>query len=1092
MVTARVLIVEDELLVARDIKRCLEEFGHQVVGTASGAEEAVRLAGNAFPDLVLMDISLQGEPDGIVAASRIREKFNTPVVYLTSYDDEKTVERARATEPFAYLIKPFQERELHLAIQMAMYRHRASEELRKANRALKTLSGCNRAVSQAGTVQELLDETCRIIVEVGGYGLSWAGFVEGEAQGAVRPAAGARRDGGPGVFDMDLIDLVGRTPGESPVAEAVRTARPVSRRISGADFSSGDQGEEGRPRYSSCVCMPLVSEAVVFGVLVIYASEPGAFDADEFDLMAELAGNLSYGIASIRHREERVRAHELIRKSEEKYKNLVELTTDIIYQLDREGNVTFMNDSAYRTLEASPEEVVGHPLVKWVHPEDREATRRKLADVVAYGEDVFNFENRVVCSRGRRMHVLHNVKVLRDGEGRAVGAQGVARDFTKRKMAEEALEESEETLRTITGTAKDAIVMLDEEGAVSFWNPAAEDIFGYTYGEIVGKNLHHLLAPRKYLEAYVKGFGRFVEDGTGPAMGRTLELTARRKDGGEIPIELSLSSIQIRGRWHSVGVIRDIAERKDVEEQIRMHREELADLVEERTAALRKEVAERMKAESEARAGETMLRTLFEEALNPFMVTDEHGRFVDANRAAVEFLESSRGELLKGSVWSYLPAEKMDYIEPADSPAFDSKTLETEYRVNGRVKTLLLNIVPVTVSGRKLLFFIGQEITERKRLLAELVKAQKLESVGVLAGGIAHDFNNILTSILSNISLARLSAEPEWKAHRLLVGAEKASLRARDLTQQLLTFSKGGTPVKKTASLERLLRETAEFVLRGSNVRCDFRLPKDLWPVDIDEGQISQAVSNIIINADHSMPEGGAVTVSADNVLLGPNDVPGLEEGRYVRVSVEDRGTGISPKHLDKIFDPYFTTKNEGSGLGLSTTYSIIRNHGGYITVESALGVGSVFRFHLPASEHEMESLADVAEKVHPGKGKILVMDDDEDIRLSVGEALKLFGYEVAFARDGQETIDLYQKEMDSGRGFDAIIMDLTIPGGMGGLEAVARLRQIDPDLKALVSSGYSNSPVMAEYRKYGFDGVITKPYRIEELSAVLSRVVSS
>jgi PAS domain S-box-containing protein len=589
----------------------------------------------------------------------------------------------------------------------------------------------------------------------------------------------------------------------------------------------------------------------------------------------------------------------------------------------------------------------------------------------------------------------------------------------------------------------------------------------------------------------MRGFSRFVEDETGPAVGRTVELTAVRKDGKDIPIELCLSSIQIKGRWHSVGIIRDITERKEVEEQLRVHREELADLVEERTTELKREIAERDRARAEARERETMLRTLFEEALNPVMITDEAGLFIDANRAAVEFLECDLEQLLKNDVWSFLPAENMDYIDSEAMPFFDSKTLETEYPVGTRKKTLLLNIVPVTVSGKKLLFFIGQEITERKKLHEELMKAQKLESVGVLAGGIAHDFNNILTSILSNISLAKLSLDRDGRTYRLLYEAEKASLRARDLTQQLLTFSKGGAPVKKTASIERTLRDSADFALRGSNVRCEYHIQDGLWPVDIDEGQISQAVSNLIINADHSMPEGGIISVTAENIMLGPNDLPHLESGRYVWVSIQDNGTGIPPRHIDRIFDPYFTTKHEGSGLGLTTTYSIIKNHGGYITVESDLGAGTNFRLYLPASEREFEAPPEVEEKIFAGRGRILVMDDDEDIRHSVAEALRLFGYEVCFACDGTETIDLYKKEMDSGRCFDAIIMDLTVPGGMGGVEAIARLRQIDPGLKALASSGYSNSPVMSDYKKYGFAGVITKPYKIEELSKALHDVVS-
>jgi signal transduction histidine kinase/ActR/RegA family two-component response regulator len=386
---------------------------------------------------------------------------------------------------------------------------------------------------------------------------------------------------------------------------------------------------------------------------------------------------------------------------------------------------------------------------------------------------------------------------------------------------------------------------------------------------------------------------------------------------------------------------------------------------------------------------------------------------------------------------------------------------------------------------------ILRDTSERKKMEEELIKTSKLESLGILAGGIAHDFNNILTALLGNVSIAKTSVNPEDSLFKRLTEAEKACLRAKDLTQQLLTFSKGGTPIKKTVSLGELLKESADFALRGSNVRCEFSIAEDLWPVEIDEGQINQVINNLIINADQAMPEGGTIEIHAENTLLEAQDGLLLPEGKYVKISIKDQGVGIPREYLIKIFDPYFTTKYKGSGLGLSTSYSIIKNHDGHIDVESQLGVGTIFTIHLPASKKKIPAMKRFKETPISGKGRILVMDDEETIRNLLFDMLKDLGYEVELVKDGNETIESYKKARYSGHPFDAVIMDLTIPGGMGGKEAIKILREIDPQLKAIVSSGFSNDPIMSDFHKYGFKGVIAKPYNVEDMSRILHRVIT-
>ena len=377
----------------------------------------------------------------------------------------------------------------------------------------------------------------------------------------------------------------------------------------------------------------------------------------------------------------------------------------------------------------------------------------------------------------------------------------------------------------------------------------------------------------------------------------------------------------------------------------------------------------------------------------------------------------------------------------------------------------------------------------------ELQKMNKLESVGILAGGIAHDFNNILAAILGNISLARLGIDPEnEKLLKRLTDAEQAVMRARDLTYQLLTFSRSGTPVKKTMGVQKVLRESAKFALTGSGVKCQFSLAPDLFLVDIDEGQIGQVINNLVINAQQAMPAGGGITIAAGNAVFGSVTAEHgvfLDPGSYVRISIRDNGAGIAPEHTGKIFDPYFTTNQKGSGLGLATSYSIIKNHEGHIAVESKPGFGTTFYVYLRASDEQPGTGRRIADRGRPAvRTRVLHMDDEEMILQITKDMLENLGYEVETAADGNETVRKYVEARNSGVPFDIVILDITIPGGMGGKETILRLLEIDPAVKAIVSSGYSNDPVMAMFGQYGFAGVIAKPYRMAELSDAIQRAL--
>ncbi|MGD0843898.1 MAG: ATP-binding protein [Geobacteraceae bacterium] len=499
----------------------------------------------------------------------------------------------------------------------------------------------------------------------------------------------------------------------------------------------------------------------------------------------------------------------------------------------------------------------------------------------------------------------------------------------------------------------------------------------------------------------------------------------------------------------------------------------------------------RAESEEALRKSEELFHTLCDFAPIGIFRTDGEGNNIYCNPRWEEITGMSAAEGM-GMGWIRgIHADDLEEHEKAwnEAVATGHNYSHEHRRLTPQGKTMLVRtlLTPIKGPGGRISGFVGtmEDITNLRETGQEMIKTQKLESLGILAGGIAHDFNNILTIILGNISLARLQLHDPEKVMKRLEEAENATVRAKDLTQQLLTFARGGEPVKKIIEIRGLLKEAAAFALHGSNVRCAFALADDLCPVDADEGQLSQVIHNLVLNAVQAMPEGGTVTISAENVRS-------LKNGkRFVRISVADTGTGISEHHLQRIFDPFFTTKQQGSGLGLASCYSIIRKHGGKIRATSTLGKGSTFHISLPASEQESLSEPVSRTAVSQGSGRVLVMDDEEDIREIVQAILEELGYTVESVENGSEAVDLYRIRKEQGTPFSAVILDLTIPGGMGGREAIDRLLQIDRNIKAIVSSGYSTDPIMANYRDYGFSAVLSKPFRPQEISKVLQEVLA-
>jgi PAS domain S-box-containing protein len=508
------------------------------------------------------------------------------------------------------------------------------------------------------------------------------------------------------------------------------------------------------------------------------------------------------------------------------------------------------------------------------------------------------------------------------------------------------------------------------------------------------------------------------------------------------------------------------------------------------------DITERKEAEKALVEREEKYRALMDNAGEGILLANVDGNLLEANKKMLELLGFSLDELVTMNYVQIHPSEDIQRIKATFHDLIDkgSAGLSNTWILTKDGRKIPVDITSslVRYSGNTLAQTIFRDISERRKMEEERLLLSKLESLGLLAGGIAHDFNNILTAILGNISLARLEAERPERAGEFadarLEDAEKACQRAQALASQLLSFAKGGLPIKKVTSVAELIKESSDLSLSGSKARSKLVIPKDLWHADVDESQISQVFNNLLINADQAMPAGGTITVQAENVTVG-DELP-LHKGRYVKITFADEGIGIPNNYLGKIFDPYFTTKHKGSGLGLATVHSIIRNNEGYIAVESKVGVGTTFYVYLPAVEGEITSAQESAVTTIQGQGRILLMDDEEMVRNVLAVMLERLGYEVQNAVNGEEAINRYITAQQEGRAFTAVIFDLTIPGGMGGKEALHQILDRDPEVKAIVSSGYSDDPIMADFQKYGFSDVLVKPYRISELSKTLQKVI--
>ncbi len=697
--------------------------------------------------------------------------------------------------------------------------------------------------------------------------------------------------------------------------------------------------------------------------------------------------------------------------------------------------------------------------LRYVYKKDLPLVVNKVTEAIE-GESEYGIEHRIKRPDGTVRWVYEKGRVHRDDNGEAVRFIGIVQDITERKEAAAALEKEKETAELYFNIADVILLALDDRGIITNINQKGCEVLECSPAETIGKDWFECYLDIDNVEEVRSVFNSMMMGET--ANTEYVENHIVTKNGNKRHIA-----------WHNKLLI-------DSDANITGTFSSGLDITEQRLT------------ENKLKKSEERMASFMASSIDGFAVLDENFDVLDINQAALDiFSYDMKPESIIG--------KNILDIDPL-AQSRDNHKHYMEVLKTGKPKTLSYIKLSDAYGGKYVhirvfkvnegLGFIITDISMIKKIEDELQKMKKLESLGVLAGGIAHDFNNILAAMLGNISLAKLSINPDNKAYTNLDEAEKAVQQATDLTNQLLTFSKGGAPVKEDADIAGLVRETATFVLRGSKIKCEFHVPDDLWNVEIDKGQINQVINNLVINAVQAMPENRKLDITLENIPARASKLHRLSRGRYVQLIITDYGVGIEPELLDQIFDPYFTTKEKGSGLGLATAHSIIKRHKGEIRVESKLGKGTTFTIFLPASPGKNKKTEKIDGVRRTGSGRILLMDDDSAVLQVAREILEYLGYEVDIAQSGQEAIEKFRDAQKSKNKYKIALLDLTVPGGMGGKQTVKVLKKIDPGIITIATSGYSNDPIMSDYLQHGFDGVISKPYTLDELTKVLGSLI--
>ena len=760
----------------------------------------------------------------------------------------------------------------------------------------------------------------------------------------------------------------------------------------------------------------------------------------------------------------RKQAEAALRESENKFRSTFENSNIGVALVGLDGHYLLVNQALSDIFGYTVEELLSTGFFDITHPDDIERSRTIFLQVLNGKDKSVRFSKRYIHKDGHTIGAEISSSTILSAAGEPLYFISHISDITARKLAEDALRESEENFRVLFNESPMPTLMSEvPSGRMNFVNKRLAESVGRTVEDLIGKtpNELHLLKDPSDQERLTR---LIAEKGSVD----NVEFDKTYPDGSPGAVSISMRLVTVRGRLHCMTMIQDITERKMAENAVAAEKERLA----------------------------VTLHSIGDAVI----ATDVRGDIVLMNKVAEDLTGwplSEATEKPLSDIFNVVNEMTREHLEnPVEKVLSSGNIVELANHTllisrDGTERVIADSGAPIKGINNKIIgvVLVFRDITEKQKFMDTIQRTAKLDSLGILAGGIAHDFNNLLTGIYGYVDLAR-SVCKDTKISEYLEAMLSTMKRAKSLTLQLLTFAKGGSPVQKITPVISFIQETARFALSGSNISCRFSLAEDLRPCNIDKNQIAQVIDNIVINAQQAMPDGGSIEIGAMNISFAENEHPPLVKGDYVKVSIKDFGIGIPKEIMPRIFDPFYTTKIKGHGLGLATCFSIINRHGGCIDVESRPGKGSTFHICLPASSEAV--IADPAvSNAHKGSGTIIVMDDEEVVREMFRQMLESMGYAVVTKNGGREAVDFYINEKVS-RQFAAMIFDLTIPGGMGGMEAVKEIRKLNKEIPIFVASGYADNSALKNPVEYGFTASISKPFTQSELSEMLNKYLKS
>ena len=1052
------LLLEDDKGTCELEAQRLEPLGLGIRKTCS-PEQALAELKVSTPVLMLVDYSLPGTNAlEFIEAVKADGVELPPFMVVTGRGDEHVAVAAMKAGACDYLVKNNDFLDgLLPAVRKALEKISLLRELQEAQKSTARnlhlytfLAQVNLAATQTKDRGALFRRICEVAVEAGGLRMAWIGLLDTDLGRLIPHYWAGAVDG---YLDGVRIEVSGGGSGSNgPTGSAASLRRIQACADIAADPTMAPWREKALARgYRSSAALPLEENGRLAGTLTIYSEEAGFFSGAELKLLEEIRADISLALDAIASEEKRVAAQAALERTSSQLAHIMDVTPIILFTLKPAASgalaLDWVSGNSAALTGYTPEEMFAPGW--WmanIHPDDKQAVTQGQHNIFERGTTQdFRF-----CRKDGSYFWVH-AQLTPSGGGREV--TGSWTDITQ-------LKESEARFQELFEKTPVGYQCLDERGRLLAVSDTWCKVFGFTREEAIGRPLTDFLAPGQ-AGTFAESFGKFKREGVQD----NLELEILRADGSRRLLSYSgkVARNADGGFRQTYCVFTDITESREQNKRMRLLNDAIS--------------------------------ASFDEV---YIFDPQDFHFIFVNQSAFLNLGYSAAELQRLRPWDIKHGFTEASFKAAVAPLLRKEQhmllLEDRHtRKDGSSYPVELRLQLVENNDERFFLAVANDLTERKnseRMMAELSNMQRVESLGALAGGIAHDFNNMLTGIMANLSL--LSARSGGGENADIIrDTLEAARSAQTLTTHLLAFAKGGKPVKKEFCLEKSLADIFTLATRGARAAHSLRAQEGLWSVEGDEGQLKQAFNNLLVNALQAMPSGGTLNLTAENAELSGEGSP-LPPGKYVRITVSDTGIGIPKEYLVRVFEPYFTTKTQGHGLGLSMTWSVVKNHGGHIHASSEPGKGTSFEVLLPATGRVIKPASAPGREVVKRGGRVLMLEDEDIVVRAARRMMSELGCDCEVTGDGAETLRRYDAEKTAGRPFDAVIMDLTIPGGMGGKEAGAELRRRHPEAVIIVSSGYSDEPVMADYKAFGFDAVLPKPYRYEDLAETLARLVKN